>query len=801
MRSILRPAVIAIGVTLLSSIPVQGVTVMPLPRRVWQPDGSTLTVVPHGDEFNVFWELPSGHTVVRDQDGWWRLARLDSDGRLAAAPQRASLLGAETLRSLRPHLRPTQVGHASGELAPVPFGSRTALRSLVVGTQQPLLVILVEFTDRAPIGAAANDFQQAFFGSGRSVASYYHDVTFGAIGMEPAVEGHGAASDGVVGWLKLAMKHPNRGIAGSDSASESQKEEARHNTRLAVKAAIEAANPYVDFSAYDRDGDGGISSEELGVVVVMAGWESSYGGYRVTYNPASWGHSWALGFEDEVGTVAAPVVDGVRVGHWQDGGGYVSFGEWMQTSRSDSHRSTIGVMVHELGHDPFGLPDLYDYDDSSLGVGGFCLMGSGSWGSDLQGAQWFSGDAPVALCAWSKLAINVIEPTDLQGAGTTLATPASESPVVYRLGTGVDNEYFLLEYRSPTGWDAGLKRWDSMGFAASGGLAIWHVDEYADGNDDEQHKMVDLEEANGLNLLDLGEDSAERTMLFYAGGTTRFDDATNPGAHRYDGDTATGVVIDAVGTAEPSGISLSYVAPNQVGFAADHCVDAVEFTLEPGQGHSVAGSLVQASGGDTPQLCVPLTKTAWYRVTPLRSGRLSVDTSGFDTVAAVLAGSCGDFAVLGCNDDIDSTGASHVGPVPLRRGEEVFVVIGRYGNGRSVPAPLAGQIGLAAADPLQVSVALPSCAEPTLTMEVRSGGVPLAGLAAGDLHVLMDGSEVPVTDLTAMPDGSYRVDLDTRFGLGSYHLRVEVDTATASGEAEATIPCPGAVRRRLDRGS
>ena len=49
---------------------------------------------------------------------------------------------------------------------------------------------------------------------------------------------------------------------------------------------------------------------------------------------------------------------------------------------------------HELGHLLFGLPDLYDTDDSSEGIGNWCLMASGSWGG--------GGDVPAHPSAWCK---------------------------------------------------------------------------------------------------------------------------------------------------------------------------------------------------------------------------------------------------------------------------------------------------------------------------------------------------------------------------------------------------------------
>ncbi len=43
---------------------------------------------------------------------------------------------------------------------------------------------------------------------------------------------------------------------------------------------------------------------------------------------------------------------------------------------------THGVYVHEFGH-AFGLPDLYDVDYSSKGVGHWSLMSGGSWNGNL----------------------------------------------------------------------------------------------------------------------------------------------------------------------------------------------------------------------------------------------------------------------------------------------------------------------------------------------------------------------------------------------------------------------------------
>jgi hypothetical protein len=473
----------------------------------------------------------------------------------------------------------------------------------------------------------------------------------------------------------------------------------------------------------------------------------------------------------------------------------------MQSSASNGHRSSIGVMVHELGHDTLGLPDLYDTDSSSEGVGAWCLMSAGSWGSDGTPGQW-AGEVPVALSAWPKLATDLVRPTDLRGAGSRTAAPSALSPSLFRVGTGLDNEYFLLEYRSPVGWDAGLMRWDSA-FQNGGGLAVWHVDDFAGTNEDEAHKRVDLEEAWGTQTLDVeGGDQAERLMLYFSPTVNRFADDTTPGAARYDL-TPTGVQIGPVGEAQGSGIEFAYSAPNPVGHPADDCSSAFAVALRPGEERRLSEPLVQATGGDTPPLCAPLSNTAWYRVTAGRTAKLSVESAGFDTVAAVLRGSCGALSVAGCNDDVDSTGRSRITDVTVARGDSVFVVIGRYGSGRGVEASLDGWIALAAAEPLAVAVQTgptPACPAWSATVTVTGAGGPLDGLSAGAFHVYVDEAEVTTLTVGAAGGGRYSLGADlSGVRAGPRLLRVEVDSATAAGQAGSTVSCPGTVRRRLNR--
>ena len=159
----------------------------------------------------------------------------------------------------------------------------------------------------------------------------------------------------------------------------------------------------------------------------------------------------------------------------------------------------MGVFAHEFGH-ALGLPDLYDTTGVSEGVGEWSLMGSGSWLGISK-----DGDRPAHLDSWSKSVLGWVSPTQVSTSSVSQIKRVENNSVVYQLldnpngvtdwtrtGTG-KGEYFLVENREKTGFDAALP---------GEGLLIWHIDESIGNNTNYLHKLVDLEEADGLNYLD-----------------------------------------------------------------------------------------------------------------------------------------------------------------------------------------------------------------------------------------------------------------------------------------------------------
>jgi M6 family metalloprotease-like protein len=537
-----NPLVAALAVLFAAvSVQVMGVPALDRPFELHQPNGVRFKARQNGDEF-FNWISANGKVVELATDGYWQWVSVVK-GRAALSGRRVGIDVEPLTAATRADIGKIKTARLASESQ---YGwqltdpDQSPLGSPPSAPTEKLLVILVSFTDRA-ISTTPAAWSSAFFGtSGKTVRTYYDAVSRNTFHFAPANESYGTANDGIV-MVSLNRTHPDTRRIITDS------------NRLIVRDALKAADAFVDFASFDSNGDKVLSRNELHVFVVVAGFEASYLGGST---PSVWGHHSGLG-----GTVAAPTLDGVTVCATADEGGYSQVGEL-----HDDHMATIGILCHELGHD-IGLPDLYDTDKSSSGVGAHCLMGSGSWGF-APGEN--DGATPVMMCAWSRIQLGFLSPTILTSPGTYAAFAASDpgSANAFKIATPNPGEYFVIENRQLTGFDAGLYGYFrlSSGGTDRGGLAIWHIDDNQLDNTDENHKMVDLEEANegalGYRELDLDSNCDDgscdprgrrgnRQHYFYAGNATAFDNTTTPNSRLYNG-AASGVAIRSVSASGPS---------------------------------------------------------------------------------------------------------------------------------------------------------------------------------------------------------------------------------------------------------
>ena len=105
----------------------------------------------------------------------------------------------------------------------------------------------------------------------------------------------------------------------------------------------------------------------------------------------------------------------------------------------------------------------------------------------------------------------------------------------------------MLENRQKTGFDQ---------YLPGSGLLIWHVDdsvgsvESNDVNEDENHKRVDMEEADGRDDLDMSVNYGDYTDPYYPGNATRFEYSTAPNSRLYSGEDSGVRIVGASNSAD-----------------------------------------------------------------------------------------------------------------------------------------------------------------------------------------------------------------------------------------------------------
>ncbi|OGC93771.1 MAG: hypothetical protein A2W25_06570 [candidate division Zixibacteria bacterium RBG_16_53_22] len=347
------------------------------------------------------------------------------------------------------------------------------------------LIILVDFIDMQHewvVHSEPGDFDTLLFSTGitypGSMTDYYFETSYNQAFLVGQV----------TQWLRMPQAYAYY-VDGQRGFGQYP-----HNAQRLAEDAVSAADPSIDFSVFDNDGDGWVDA--LFVVHAGPGYEDT-GDLNYIHS-----HAWVL---------SNPMtVDGVQ-----------AYSYSMEPEETGSGGfATIGVYCHEFGH-VLGLPDLYDYDYDSDGVGSWSVMAGGSWGG--------GGARPVHFDAWCKTELGWVMPTD---PGINLYDEQIDaveiSPDIYRLYSyGIPHyEYFLVENRQRISFDISLP---------GDGLVIFHVDETVPDNNNQNHYKVAVEQADGRFDLEnnRGSDAGDPWPGTFDNRT--FDDFSAPNSNFYDG--------------------------------------------------------------------------------------------------------------------------------------------------------------------------------------------------------------------------------------------------------------------------
>ena len=231
-----------------------------------------------------------------------------------------------------------------------------------------------------------------------------------------------------------------------------------------LREALRKLDNQVDWTQYDSDGDGYVDL----VTFIHPPLDGACGGAS---NNHLWSHRFFLtGNPYTTHSVNAQGVP-IKVSDY-----ILESGVGGLDGCDTSQIMPVGTVAHETGHG-FGLPDLYDTDNTSEGVGEFSLMGSGNYTSPF---------SPSRMDAWSLSQLGWVTVVPLQSNGTFSFGAAPSSDTAFYLLVGGANprgEYFLLENRQTVQADSAMVHFHCrVWFSSStpppcgGGLLIYHVD-------------------------------------------------------------------------------------------------------------------------------------------------------------------------------------------------------------------------------------------------------------------------------------------------------------------------------------
>ena len=428
-------------ILLLSSLAVMAV---PARRGQWiditLADGTTVRAEARGDERMLYWQSEQGERFVRDDTSGFFRHWDDSDTQRLLAK-----------RSIATRMRRQSPATRAGSTTTMYTGQKKGL------------IILVQFADKQfspsdPVAlyrAVANERGYSQNGFKSSVKDYFLAQSGGTFELDFDVAG------------PVTMGKNYSFYGNNDDAKVG---EMIHDACVAVDDSI-------DFSRYDWDKDG--EAEE--VYVLYAGFGQADHSTNDSY---IWPHMYYLRAYDYFNGTPL-VLDGTTIDT------YACSNELDASSLPNG----IGTICHEFSH-CLGLPDMYDIlDGGNYGMGSWDLMDYGSYNDD--------GFTPSSYTGYEKMVVGWSTPMVLN-ADTVVSNlaPVSEggqSAIVYNPAN--PNEYYILDNRQLTGYDAGLP---------GHGLIVVHIDY------DEQLWEANLVNSTGYDAVTGLNNTHQRATIFHA---------------------------------------------------------------------------------------------------------------------------------------------------------------------------------------------------------------------------------------------------------------------------------------------
>lgn len=512
-RILLMALVVLTSCSLAWSIPAR-----PGKVKVTQPDGTQLTIQLHGDEYRHFTTTADGYTVVKAADGFYYYAVKNGtellpsqyvarDAEQRTVAENLYLAGSKKriVADMTPEQKEFQQRGRSLWASPMMKapGSKAPNKARYDYSKFKGLIVLIEWSDRKFTREDTKELFEQMVNQ-KNYTGYQDNL------IDKYVECTGSVTDYFYDNSNGVFQ-PQFDIAGPvqvNYSCTSTNGGQNYNFKNVIQSALQQINPDINFADYDENNDGRVDM----VYFLFAGYASSSEGNDTRY---VWPHASSLAYYTDLR------FDNKRFSRYACSTEFDGFEAYDQVDLCG-----IGTICHEFSH-VLGLMDHYDADYED---GGGQSYDPGSWDIMAGGNHNNSSRTPAGYNAFEKYTLGFMpapEVLDMEGKDYSLGA-LNVSNKAYRINTSNTKEYFLVENRQNTRWDAALPGHGMLVWRAdSTNSYVWTNNEV---NNNPKHNYFELIRATptggdtsgdpfpGKGLVeDLTNDSEPANLLSWAG--------------------------------------------------------------------------------------------------------------------------------------------------------------------------------------------------------------------------------------------------------------------------------------------
>lgn len=441
-----RVSTIVVMLTIIT-VSIMAIPAHKKPIQVTQPDGTTVTIQLHGDEWLHFNTTADGYSVVKNQQGFYVYAE-KKNGELKATQMvahNAQERKANELAFLQ-NVKKYQVPDMT------PANATMKGRVEAIGAQRRAqgnratnyenfkgLIVLIQYNDkefsREDYPTIINDMvnQQNYTGFDNnqrtgSVRDYFTDNSEGK--FQPQFD--------VVGPYTVNYSQYDANVNGG-------------KCRKILVDALNQADADVNFKNYDGDSDGAVDL----VFFIMAGNGANYGGNDENL---WWPHRSVIFDEDKHTYIYK---DGVMLWDYASATELCGHTAYPQSVFIDG----IGTICHEFSH-VLGLPDFYDSDYEENGQS----VTPGDWSLMDSGCYLDNAFTPAGYSLYERYMVGFTDNLEtISQPGDYTLEPLANNQKGYRLNTPEPNEFFVMENRQKNAF-----KWDA--YLPGNGMLVHRVD-------------------------------------------------------------------------------------------------------------------------------------------------------------------------------------------------------------------------------------------------------------------------------------------------------------------------------------